>query len=457
MTKKNSKKHLVIELLLLAVIAALVAVMVLGLGPKGRVTVHYLIPDGESTQTVWAGKSFVPENAGEIDGYRFIGWKDVNGNFAPEEMKIYEDTWLSAVYSLKLETEKHIAYLDADNGIFRPADGLTFREGAIALYRLLDTTDAGKGEFSDVSRDDSCYAAAATLKDLGVLAGNRLHPDDEMSFSDFYSLLSGFFPAKELENIPKNDETVTREDAAVIINGLLGRTGDENKDYGKVGTFIDVPKSNEHFWAIAESCIEHEYSGSDNWTSSKAMPELEEGPVLCGYDLHYLDKDLNGVVSASVGNLMFDENGVWTTGMPELDTEIRDILKNNVDPSSQTREEMLKILYDYVVNNFSYRGGTHYDGNQSGWAYNEAYETLKHNAGNCFGFAAVFTVLARSIGYDALECAGSDHGWTEIVLDGEKGVFDPELEWFYLGEYGSTSSMFDRKDVVGQYEGYKLY
>lgn len=59
-----------------------------------------------------------------------------------------------------------------------------------------------------------------------------------------------------------------------------------------------------------------------------------------------------------------------------------------------------------------------------------------NNTGNCYVMAATFCEMARMLGYDAQQIAGSvplrsggygPHSWVEIEIDGTIYVFDPDF------------------------------
>ncbi|MBR3393640.1 MAG: transglutaminase domain-containing protein [Firmicutes bacterium] len=67
------------------------------------------------------------------------------------------------------------------------------------------------------------------------------------------------------------------------------------------------------------------------------------------------------------------------------------------------------------------------------WYADFAFETQR---GNCYNYAATFTVMARLLGYEARQVDGHildfeylHHSWVEIVVDGETFICDPEFEW----------------------------
>ena len=77
------------------------------------------------------------------------------------------------------------------------------------------------------------------------------------------------------------------------------------------------------------------------------------------------------------------------------------------------------------------------------------YETGR---GNCYCYAGMFWSLARGLGYNATAYSGTmgnqnqPHAWTEITLDGEVYICDPEIEmnyWWLAGLNGDNSMYTD--------------
>ena len=176
------------------------------------------------------------------------------------------------------------------------------------------------------------------------------------------------------------------------------------------------------------------------------IPTHEPGPYFDGYDLHYADENGLDVISASVGVLDFDENGVYTSGNAELDALVREKLEANVNPAEQSRFEMLETMYDHMVAGYGYRGGAYHEEGETGWEAEDALTMIKAGKGNCYSYAALFAEYARALGYQANGVAGvfssGEHSWTEVLdeTDGEYRVCDSEFQacfdwnnnYFYL-------------------------
>ena len=406
----------------------------------------------------------------EIEHYRFLGWADEKGNALDgSEITLYTDRAFSALYAVAFRDEsemtEHKPYLPLDEQqMFRPLNALTRAEAVEILYSILDTDAVGSGRFADVAPTDSCYLAAATLKDLGVLGGSRLHGTEEITKAELFEMLACFFPHAEtacrFENISESDadypafclamemgwiddlavqphEALTRAEAAHVFNLLRGRAAVAETDCGKVGTILDVSFRDPYFWDIAEACTPHEAQRSaagELWSGSTALPLREEGFFFIGTQLHYADSEGSPLVNESFGNFTFGPDGVITTGMPELDELVQQKLQQLVDPEKMEPEVMLRRVYDDVTYHSRYlRGGTYPIG-ATGWETDEAYRMLHDGKGNCYSYAATFAVLAKALGFDAICYSGTigggkqPHGWVEISFDGVPYVFDTNIE-----------------------------
>ena len=465
------------------------------------ITVTYHDPEGsQSEELVPGGVPSFPD-APAIEGYTFLYWKDNDGQqVVNRKLRLHEDTDYYAVYAMAFDRSGHEAWLPLDeDGSFHPDEQITRREAAELLYRLLGTELVGKGRFTDVDKEDSAYKAVATLKDLGVIGGSRFHPDEVITRYEFLQMLTSFFPAEErnvrfadleatAEEYPvfrtaaqlnwidsgkkaeaRPHEALTRAELARILCEVLDRRGDQAKREKMAGTILDVPVSDERYWAVAEMSIPHTFrqiGDEEIWVKSKALPLREEGFFFLGTDLHAIDEHGDPVVNGSYAGVSFDGEGVVTSGDPELDRLVRDLLPRLVDPSDMTREEMLETLFIYTLDQLRYRKGNYYPpGEPAGWEIAEAKSALSRKAGNCYSFAAAFCVLARAVGYPAEAYTGSirtettplsnsytdihgeeivlparrtPHGWVEIEMDGESLIFDPELS-FRLFADGSAS------------------
>ena len=469
--------------------------------------VRYRLPGSEDiVETILCGDTAALHEPVSVEGYTFLGWTDEDGKAETRaSFPVYRDTVYTAKLIPAFETERHIPYLSTDEEAVLDVDGpITVREFANILYLLLDTEERGTGRFVDVSEDDSCFEAAAYLKDLGILSGPRLHPDSPLICGDMLDALCRFFPAaggtfvfQDLEAdspyypsfctaaakgwIPSGTlvktgatEPISRGRFARIMNHILHRDAVRHLDQESVGTILDVPPSGDYYDDVVEALIPHEYrmrGEEEIWTESEALPVHKPGFFFAGVRLHYIDEDGAPAVNGNFGGLDYNRNGEVTSGDSWLDRELWDILEDTIDPKTMEREEMLRAVYDYVVDTYTYRYGSMYAFGADGWAVKEAKRMLEYGSGNCYCFAALFYELARFVGYDAQIYSGraygeqyeyrayegdlvyapmgyTPHGWVEIEFDGEPYIFDPEYEY---KSYGLRQMFKADEKVRGQY------
>ena len=437
-----------------------------------RATAYCYYAEGKALEvSAELGQSAVLPEGPALDGYTFIGWSDAQGVLQKSgEVTLFEDCAYAAVYQIAFrdlgQSGSHEPYFPLDEDmLFHPNAPLSRGRAIELLYAFLQTEGVGSGRFADVSEDDACYRAAATLKDLGVIGGSRLHPDEPITCEELFEILAHFFPASgndyAFTAIPPDDvrygafclamdkgwisdpdidpgRDLTKGECAHIFNALTGRGMTAQSDYALVGTIYDVSFSDPYFWDIAESCIPHEAQrGEDgeHWLSSSPLPLREEGFFFVGTALHCAGSNGSALVNESYGSFDFGPDGVITTGMPELDALVQAKLQElELDPATMERDYMLRRCYDNVTYHNAYLSVKHYEVGDISWVNDEAYHMLTVRKGNCYNFSAEFYVLARALGYDAVIYSGTvnlknPHAWVEIEFDGVPYVFDTELEY----------------------------
>ena len=233
--------------------------------------------------------------------------------------------------------------------------------------------------------------------------------------------------------------------------------------------------TDENVRDIAESCIVHQYEGNAEnarWTSSEALPLREPGFFFEGVRLHCISEEGSPVINDSVGLLSFNANGEVSTGIPECDELLAQVLRDVLGQPKYRDMTQLKLLYTYTVEHFSYLKRNLYESGETGWEAEEAYTMLSTGKGNCYNFAAVFGEMARFLGFDAqiysgtitgqakvdddgavLDTKRSPHAWVEIEADDGWRIFDPESTYAYLGE---GSNFFNRGEGTRRQFGYKV-
>lgn len=475
---KQRKITIIIAVILILVMAAIAAAVYF----FGTACVYFYTPsDPVQVRRVLKGREISLDPPAPIEGYTFVGWENEWGELeSRQSISLYEDTFYSAVYSVALNCEEHAPYMFADEyGLFHPNQTMTRGEAAQMLYSLLSVKVKGSDNFIDVSADAACYKAVSALKELNVVSGSRFHPDEPITRRELLEMLSAFYPALpeeyEFGDVDKGDPDyaifctaaaygwidsgsaaelqpdaeLTRYEIAVLMNRFLGRSTSGERP-NTIGFVLDVAPEDGYYADVAEAVINHSYSldnGRENWTSDVSVEKKERGFYLAGTELYFVSGNGCVLKNTTVDGFSFDESGRYTSGMPELDELVQETLFGLITDSME-QTEMLRAIYDYTVENFTYLKGSLYDFGDTSWLNEEAYSMLSTGYGNCYGYAAVLCQLARALGFDACVYSGkigiadSEHGWVEMDIDGETYIFDPEMEMAYRKDQYKTIDMF---------------
>lgn len=242
------------------------------------------------------------------DGKTIRAWLDADGAVVElDELSVTADASYYAWFMPELVKDTHARYISGTgNAAFSPKTSLTRAQAAVMLYRLLDSTETGpyNTTFSDVS-DSAWYATEVkTLASLGVINGypnGRFRPNKAVTRAEFVTMLvnltavtgssssytdvssghwakDAIFAASAqgwVNGYPNGtfrpNYKITRAEAVVVMNRVLGRSADENTL--KTGTgilrYIDVKPSDWWYADVMEASIGHTYTksgSSETWT-----------------------------------------------------------------------------------------------------------------------------------------------------------------------------------------------
>ena len=436
------------------------------------VTVHYLTPDDEITVRVHTGKSHSIHEPVEVEGYTFLRWRDEQGNAETRDtITVYEDVWYAADYAVALITDEHPVYLFPDEGgYYRPQDPM-LRSDAVKMLHILLGEPAGSGSFLDVPKKAPYAKAAAALRELGILSGSRLHPDEAVTRGELLEMLAALYPAAKEECVFSDlekgqpyyeafclaaergwiesgekvkaaaDTILTRAETAALMNRVTGRSERPGARLLQVGYPVDLYPTEEGYWDMIEACIPHSFTsiiGKEIWTDSTPAERLPEGKRQVGWRLSWIGTDGRIIRDADVGNLHFDKDGWYTSGSAELDALVAETL-DKVLVEGMDEEEQLLTLYRYVRDNFKYVRRAPYEAGDTSWLVDEATDMLATGKGNCYSYASAYCMLVRAIGVDAIVISGhvganfAPHGWVEIERNGVPHIFDTELSMAHPG------------------------
>ncbi len=389
----------------------------------------------------------------------------------------------------KLETEEHIAYIQGSGDLVRPLDPLTRAEAAQIVYSLLASPPAAEPDacFPDVPQGAWYKSVVDSLSAIGLISGypnGNFGPLDPISRAEYVTIFTRCFEPQKLD-LPftdaqghwayeqlstavsygwlngypdgtlRPDADITRAEAVAIANRVLGRTGDAQaaKAGGKL-VFLDL---SEGFWAygdIMEAALPHSYEKDGDRELWKACvyPRAQRGK---GYhtvdgELYYVGDDGYYVRGTKIGLLEFNASGRYVTGNSRLDALLTQVVQQQT-VEGDTPYNNLRRLYNYTMNSFTYRANILLPDGASDWEAARALPMLQGHKGNCYDYAAVFTMLARKLGYQARGRSGrirtdswgwDEHGWVEIPTEEGPRLCDPEFQGVYVRNHGLNWDLF---------------
>lgn len=196
-----------------------------------------------------------------------------------------------------LDTQTHGAYVSGypDNQ-FGPEDALTRAQAAQLFFFLLKDQDISTtAHFTDVPTDAWYAKAVNTLASMGIISGvgdDKFLPDQPITRAEFVTMATKFAQPSLRQGLAFPDVTpddwfyesvicatdygwisgypdgtfgpnllVTRAQATVILNRMLGRSADRDfiAHHTELKTFSDVPASHWAYYDICEAANAHTY------------------------------------------------------------------------------------------------------------------------------------------------------------------------------------------------------
>ncbi len=436
----------------------------------------------------------------------------------------------SVTLSLQANNKNHTEYLHGyEDGTARPGGTITRAEACQILYNLLASKPSDRAVLKDVKDSDWFAEPVRLLAAYGIIdtPNDKARPTDYMTRAELVSALSRLVAANTsarvtFTDVPashpyyadiakavglkwvngyedgtfKPDGSITRAEAAKVVNRALSRTPDTAWIDGNLSgdLYSDLTKDHWAYYELMEASVAHTVGisgGKETWnpvsgdsgrtapaeeptendaqkpdegaeteeeTHEGSTPETKEwsdeelermlaeplpdpvDPELLqfeGNELYAVDGKGERQKDVTLGRyLTFDKDGRYTSGDESLDKIVKEIL-DEITTEDMTREEKLKAAYEYVRDSYEYRRRNIYKPGDTGWEAEEALTMYTKKKGNCYNYTAAFAMLARRLGYDAEAVSGlvgselQEHGWVEIVVDGERLLYDTTLECSY--------------------------
>ena len=386
-------------------------------------TVEYRFGDEIlSREKVLSGAHSVPP--GEIPGTRLLGWAMEDGQPAqPGNSPVEKDAVYYAVARPLLRRSSPFLYPD-EYGLLRPDSSLSAADAAQAMRSLLPDT-----------------VWVQDLMDRWDAA-----PEEAVTMEDFLSALNAVFTPEEIASVQDlipETETLTRSQAAVLLVRLLDFPA------GEILYYPDLSPSHYALDALSAAAV------PGTLTPEAITEQTQDGFLWFDGYLYRPDESGYFITDQEFDSLYFDANGRYTSGNQELDGYVAATIAEYTLPD-KTRLENLHELYFHVKNDFEYLRRNYYASGATGWDIEEALTIFRTNKGNCYCYAGAFCALARGMGYNAVTYSGTigiqeqAHAWTEITLDDEIYICDPEIEmnyWVWLKEY--TDNFMMRREKSG--------
>lgn len=387
-----------------------------------------------------------------------------------------------AAYASAEQAVYHGKYMDhSGDSRFMPDAYITRAEAAKVLSAFIPEDYDGSAEFLDVPADAWYYEYASRIAAYGALDGYEgyFRPEEnlsraELAFAvdflggledadvDFPDVEEGHWAEQSISNVAaagimsggENGEFnvyggVTRAETAAVVNRFTGRTPDLNAiaTNENIRIFPDVPTDHWAYADIIEATVSHtcvsDESG-ETWIEVTAEPcGLADGFYIFGGNLYCVNGETGQFrKNETVGVYDFGGDGQYTTGSEELDAAFDEVM-DEYFTDDIIGLDRLRLVYNYVRDNFTYQVRAHVERGATGWELEYALPTMRTHRGNCYSFASVFMYLARRSGFPAIAYSGAvgiyvaDHAFNEITIDGNTYIFDPELE--YSGSYNHQS------------------
>lgn len=174
---------------------------------------------------------------------------------------------------------------------------------------------------------------------------------------------------------------------------------------------------------------------------SKKKSYMLKGWNKIGGEYYYFKSNGKMVKSAIVGNYYVLSNGKRAESSA-VSYAVKAVKAATTD--KMTQEQKLKACYNWIIKNFSYERDYQDPAKlKNNWTKSYAEYAFKKKKGNCYKYASAMGYCAEILGYEARVVYGkiasgssrTNHGWTEIKINGKYYIFDTVQADYYKGNY----------------------
>jgi len=360
--------------------------------------------------------------------------------------------WEEPPMSLRLagQTEHPALMTCLYEGSFYPERFVTRGELCRLLAPMLEGLPEGTAAFSDLAPGSMGYGEAAALADAGILPSEDdglFRPKEAVTRRELTMVLMRLgrsLPAGRLSNradalaadvssgmtsragmAEDLDEPILREELAVVLVRLAGREPCETGLFLNGHLPSDVALDDFAWDSIADA------------VTDGVVETPEEGVYRADGWLYGAWADGTLIRDMDWGVWTFGLDGAYTTGDAELDGYLRQAL---IDSGAYdiTGTKALMAAYKYIKQIGEYlvrpEDATPLPPGATGWEYDRALRFFRYGGGTCYGYAAAFGLLARTLGENAYIISGQvnqyygAHSFVVIPEGGVDWIYDPELE-----------------------------
>lgn len=334
-----------------------------------------------------------------------------------------------------------------DTGYFQPFYRTTILEACESFYGLLNGLSqvSAKDESIDRALWAEGYRAAALLRNAGILSGTDIRPNDALTRQTLVAMLeriAGCLSGEEAaraealagdvsagltgkDGTSDGEDIITRAEFAVVLVRLSGREPDEAALV--IGECLPVDVSEDTYaWLYIADAV-----------SAGVTEPLASGAYRAYGALYGVGPNGELLRDVDYGVWTFGPDGKYTTGDKELDGYIKQVLED-CGADELPESEVLKSVYLHVKYNFEYlvtpADMVTEEPGATGWESERALRFFRNGGGTCYGFAAGFGLLARSLGEHAYIVSAqvneyyAPHGFVVIPENGVDWIYDVEME-----------------------------